>query len=100
MQIYEEPIGPMPSHQLPSQAQAAYDNSLRNSIVYYKAHGTLNAYAKGTDVKNGKLTKDEDALVNELPGHEGIIRNGQLREIPGGMHVEHLKKGDVILNTR
>jgi len=30
---------------------------------------------------------------------EGIIRNGVLSEIPGGMHIEHLQKGDVVVNS-
>ena len=45
------------------------------------------------------LPTDEEALVNEL-GTESIIRDGHWFTIPGGMHVEKLKKGDVILNHK
>ena len=34
-------------------------------------------------------------MVNEV-ANESIIRNGQWFVIPGGPHVEHLKKGDKI----
>ena len=43
------------------------------------------------------LSKDERALVNEL-GQESIIRDGVWSLLPGKMHVENLKKGDIILN--
>ena len=54
-----------------------------------------NAHANG-DVT---IPHDEDSLVNEL-GTESMIRNGIWRIIPGGMHVEHLKKGDKYLSPR
>ncbi len=44
------------------------------------------------------LPQNETALVNEL-GTESIIRNGKWMLIPSGMHREHLKKGDIILNA-
>lgn len=49
---------------------------------------------------DGKISLDSDqiALVNEL-GTESIIRNGQWMLIPGGMHQEALKKGDIILSA-
>ena len=60
-----------------------------------QANGTVHpAHAQGTNVS---IKKNEDAVVNEL-GNEGLIRNGVLREIPGGLHIEHLKRGDIILN--
>jgi len=49
---------------------------------------------------NTGLSEDMPTLVNELGESEGLIRDGKLTEIPGGMHIENLKKGDVILNTR
>lgn len=76
-----------------------------------KADGTLTpAHASGTAYNvlnmkpayaNGKvaLDKNEQAVVNEL-GTEGIIRNGRLFAIPGGMHMENLKKGDIILSAK
>lgn len=52
------------------------------------------AYAGG----NIALPEDEMALVNEL-GTESVIRNGQWMLLPGGMHTEALKKGDIILSA-
>jgi len=49
---------------------------------------------------NTGLSEDMPTLVNELGKSEGLIRDGKLTEIPGGMHIENLKKGDVVLNTR
>ena len=60
------------------------------------ANGPWNwhAYAGG----NIALPEDEMALVNEL-GTESVIRNGQWMLLPGGMHTEALKKGDIILSA-
>lgn len=61
------------------------------------AYNTLNmspAHAGG----NVSLPKDEKALVNELPKPESIVRDGVWRIIPGGAHIEQLKKGDIIFN--
>lgn len=76
-----------------------------------EASGTLlsEAFANGTAFNmlnmkpayaNGKVALDHDelAVVNEL-GTEGIIRNGRLFAIPGGMHMQSLKKGDIILSA-
>lgn len=68
----------------------------------YTAHASGTAYnmlnltpkteanAAGNDVSIQKTGK---SLVNEL-GQESLIRNGKWYLIPGGMHVETLKKGD------
>lgn len=85
-------------------------NNISNNIKG-KAWGTLlsSARANGTayNVINttpshatGKvaLDKDETALVNEM-GTEGLIRDGRLIPIPGGMHFQSLKKGDIILSV-
>lgn len=45
------------------------------------------------------LPNDEYALVNEL-GIESRIRNGVWSLLPPGMHMENLKKGDIILNAK
>lgn len=61
------------------------------------AYNTLNmspAHASG----NVSLPKDEKALVNELPKPESIVRDGVWSLIPGGAHIEQLKKGDIIFN--
>lgn len=62
------------------------------------AYNVLNmkAHASGTPVG---LKTDEEAVVNEC-GNEAIIRSGYLYEIPGGTHIQSLKKGDVIINAR
>lgn len=61
-----------------------------------RADGTLNSHASGTNVA---IKKDEDAIVNEL-GEEGLIRNGVLTRILGGMQKLRLKAGDIILNHK
>lgn len=59
------------------------------------------AYANGTR-QNWALKTDEEALVNELaPDHpESIVRNGYWQIIPGGPHVEKLKRNDIIFNAQ
>ena len=70
-------------------------SGLMNAFIP-RATGTLlsPAHADG----RVSLPQNETALVNEL-GTESIIRNGKWMLIPGGMHREHLKKGDIILNA-
>lgn len=73
-----------------------------------KAAGTFDqsrAYAQGslTDLSayaGGRvsLPSDEKALVNEV-GTESIVRDGQWSLIPGGAHLENLKKGDIIFSA-
>lgn len=84
-----------------------------------KASGTMTsiAHASGTayNVLNMKplssahakgevaLKHDEQALVNEvgINGHsESIVRDGVWSLIPGGAHMENLKKGDIILSAQ
>ena len=59
-----------------------------------QANGTFHGYASGANVS---IQKNETALVNEV-GTEGLLRNGVLTELPGGAHLEKLKKGDIIFN--
>ena len=57
------------------------------------------AHAKG-DVA---LKHDEQAIVNEvgINGHsESIVRDGVWSLIPGGAHMENLKKGDIIFSAQ
>ena len=63
------------------------------------AYNTLNMIPAKNAFADGKvgLDKDETALVNEL-GTESIVRDGMWYLLPGGMHVEQLKKGDIVLN--
>lgn len=65
------------------------------NVLNYK---TLGSYAGGSKVS---LSHDEDALVNELAPNrpESIVRDGKWMIIPGGPHVESLKKGDIIFNA-
>ena len=78
-----------------------------------KAMGTFGqarAFAKGslTDFPaygDGRvsLPNDQKALVNEeyLNGHsESIVRDGVWSLIPGGAHMENLKKGDIIFSAQ
>ena len=78
-----------------------------------KAMGTFGqarAYAKGslTDFPaygHGRvsLPNDQKALVNEeyINGHsESIVRDGVWSLIPGGAHMENLKKGDIIFSAQ
>ena len=61
------------------------------------AYNTLNmspAHAGG----NVAIQRNENALVNELPKPESIVRDGIWSIIPGGAHIEQLKKGDIIFN--
>ena len=66
------------------------------------AYNVLNmvpAHAKGTDVA---IQKDGPSLVNEvgINGHsESIVRNGIWSLLPGGAHIENLKKGDIIFSA-
>ncbi len=53
------------------------------------------AFAKG----DAALHKDEKALVNEV-GTESIVRDGTWFTIPGGAHLENLKKGDIIFSAQ
>lgn len=49
------------------------------------------------------LKQDERALVNEeyLNGHsESIVRDGVWSLIPGGAHLENLKRGDIIFSAK
>ena len=57
-----------------------------------KYSSAMSAYAKGTD---WRLPQNEDALVNEV-GQESIVRDGRWFPIPGGAHIEKLRKGDII----
>lgn len=59
----------------------------------------ISAYASG---KVG-LDRNQQAIVNEeyINGHsESIVRDGVWRLIPGGAHVENLKKGDMIFSAQ
>lgn len=53
------------------------------------------AHANG----NVSLEQDETAIVNEL-GMESRVRDGVWSLIPGGAHMENLKKGDIIFSAQ
>lgn len=72
-------------------------NQQINGTFHGFAGGTfLRGYSNGTSVA---LPRDEYALINEV-GEEGILRNGVLHTVPGGAHIEHLRKNDIIFNTK
>lgn len=58
----------------------------------------LRPYAFGTNGSDVTIDHDQHSLINEL-GTEAVIRNGTLYEVPGGTHIESLKKGDVVINA-
>lgn len=69
------------------------------------AYNVLNTKPISSAYAGGRVSLDrnERALVNEeyINGHsESIIRDGVWRLLPGGMHMENLKKGDIVLNAR
>lgn len=69
------------------------------------AYNVLNTKPISSAYAGGKVSLDrnERALVNEeyINGHsESIIRDGVWRLLPGGMHLENLKKGDIVLNAK
>ncbi|MFR7913721.1 hypothetical protein [Eubacterium ramulus] len=72
-------------------------NQQINGTFHGFAGGTfLRGYSNGTSVA---LPRDEYALINEI-GEEGILRNGVLHTVPGGAHIEHLRKNDIIFNAK
>lgn len=61
------------------------------------ASGT--AFAGGSLSRNGRLTKDVDALSGEL-GREGVVRDGQFFTVGNdGAEFTHFKRGDIIFNA-
>ena len=84
-------------------AKAAMGSSQATGTMLSPAHASgtaynmLNlkpAYAGGSIA----LQRDEKAVVNEI-AQESLIRDGVWSLLPGGMHIESLKKGDIILNA-
>lgn len=65
-----------------------------SSGTAYNVINTIPAYSNG----KVSLPQNEKALVNEL-GTESIIRDGVWSLLPGGMHIESLKKGDIVLSA-
>jgi len=63
------------------------------------AFNTLNMVPMSGAFADGQvgLKENEEALVNEL-GTESVIRDGKWFLLPGGMHTEQLKRGDIVLN--
>lgn len=105
------------NYTLGSQAPPS-DKVAHVTYIGGKASGTMTsiAHASGTayNVLNMKplssahakgevaLKHDEQALVNEvgINGHsESIVRDGVWSLIPGGAHIENLKKGDIIFSA-
>ncbi len=83
-----------------TQKTKASGTLLSPAKVSGTAYNVLNtipysSYASG----KVSLDKDETALVNEV-GIESRIRDGVWELLPGKMHMENLKKGDIILNAK
>lgn len=65
----------------------------------YNVLNMMPAHAHGTNVA---IDQDGPSLVNEvgINGHsESIVRDGVWSLIPGGAHIENLKKGDIIFSA-
>ena len=93
------------NYTLGSVAKPAASGTIISATLATGTFGQARAYAKGslTDFPaygHGKvsLSSDEKALVNEL-GMESIVRDGVWSMIPGGAHIENLKKGDIIFSA-
>ena len=80
-----------------SQASGTMISPAKVSGTAYNVLNTIpySSYASG----KVSLDKNETALVNEV-GVESRIRNGVWELLPGKMHMENLKKGDIILNAK
>lgn len=68
------------------------------------AYNVLNMKALSSAFANGDVAikQNQQALVNEVGvnGHaESIVRDGVWSLIPGGAHIENLKKGDIIFSA-
>ena len=87
-------VGSPPSGGRAAGTMTSIGTAHANGTAYNAPWNWISAYANG----KVSLPKNEIALVNEL-GTESIIRNGRWMLIPGGMHQEALKKGDIILSA-
>lgn len=77
-----------------SEGTAHADGTIMSMWNNYRS--SIGAYSVG---RNWSLPHNEKALVNEV-GTESIVRNGRWFPIPGGAHVEQLKKGDIIFSAK
>ncbi len=81
--------GTMASGTMLSSAQA---NGTAYNVL--NMHPLTSANALG----NVTVPRDQVSLTNEV-GQESIVRNGVWSLLPGGAHLEHLKKGDIVFNA-
>lgn len=81
-----------------SEATGTMISPAKASGTAYNVINTIPAHAGG----NVALSKNEQALVNEFAPQspESIVRDGRWFIIPGGPHIESLKKGDIIFNAQ
>lgn len=81
-----------------NRAKGTFLSVARSSGTAYNTINTIPAHAGG----NVALPKNEQALVNEFAPQspESIVRDGRWFIIPGGPHIESLKKGDIIFNAQ
>ena len=93
-------------------AVVTYTPDTSNLPTYFTPITRVVNYVKGSDPAsatgtmlspahasgNVTIPRDEKALVNELKKPESIVRDGVWSIIPGGAHIEQLKKGDIIFN--
>ncbi len=88
--------GSLPSENIRQRFSGTMLSPAHKDGTAYNVINTIPISAYG----NGKvgLPKDERALVNEL-GMESIVRDGVWRLIPGGAHLENLKRGDIVFSA-
>lgn len=93
-------------------AVVTYTPDTSNLPTYFTPITRVVNYVKGSDPAsatgtmlspahasgNVTIPRDEKALVNELKKPESIVRDGVWSIIPGGAHIQQLKKGDIIFN--
>ena len=93
-------------------AVVTYTPDTSNLPTYFTPITRVVNYVKGSDPAsatgtmlspahasgNVTIPRDEKALINELKKPESIVRDGVWSIIPGGAHIQQLKKGDIIFN--
>ena len=82
-------------------AAQASGTMLSHAHVYGTVRELASQNVLASAYVGGKVGLDTDqyAVINEL-GQESLIRDGIWRLLPPGMHMENLKKGDIILNAK
>ena len=75
-----------------SMISPAHANGTAYNVLNMRPLASANALGNVT------IPKDQVSLTNEV-GQESIVRNGVWSLLPGGAHLENLKKGDIVFNA-